>query len=104
EEIRRAIGAYFEATPAGAGRYPRALDDLLQDRRYPVVRRYLRRIYPDPMTGSVEWGLVRAPDGGIAGVYSRARTPTLKKTHFNPAHVTFEGAATHADWKFVYVP
>jgi type II secretory pathway pseudopilin PulG len=102
EEIRRAIGAYFESTPGGARQYPRSLENLLRDRRYPVVRRYLRRVYRDPMIGAPDWVIVRAPDGGIAGVHSRSREPTLKKSGFRPEHAAFENAATHADWKFIY--
>ena len=48
---RDAIRQYSESTPAGARPYPDRLDDLLRDPRYPVVRRYLRRPYPDPFTG-----------------------------------------------------
>jgi type II secretory pathway pseudopilin PulG len=102
EQIRRAIGAYVEATPGGARQYPRSLEDLLQDRRYPLVRRYLRRVYPDPMTGAADWVIVRAPDGGIAGVHSRSHTQTFKKKGFRPEHAAFTNAATHADWVFVY--
>jgi hypothetical protein len=102
EQYRRAIGAYFEATPGAARRYPRSFEDLLRDSRYPVVRRYLRRIYADPITGSSEWGIVKAPDGGIAGVYSRSERATYKKKGFKPEHAAFEDAAVYADWKFIY--
>lgn len=29
-----------------------------------------RGIYADPFSGKAQWGLVAAPQGGIAGVYS----------------------------------
>ncbi len=102
EQIRRAIGAYFESTPGSARQYPRSLDDLVRDPRYPAVRRYLRRVYVDPITGSREWGIVKAPDGGIAGVFSTSTRPTLKKSGFRPEHRVFEDLPTYADWKFIY--
>src|SRR5262245_46206627 len=51
DQIRRAIGEYYESSPAGLKQYPKKLEDLLRDNRYPGVRRYLRRLYFDPMTG-----------------------------------------------------
>jgi hypothetical protein len=102
--LRRSANFKFDVQPwdGGARQYPRSLEDLLRDRRYPVVRRYLRRVYRDPMTGATDWVIVRAPDGGIAGVHSRSREPTFKKKCFRPEHAAFENAATHADWKFIY--
>src|SRR5262249_9242669 len=54
-QFRQAIALYERRTPGGARRYPEKLADLLLDKRYPVVQRYLRRIYADPMTGKAEW-------------------------------------------------
>lgn len=102
DQFRRAIGAYYEATP-GASRYPRKLEDLLSDARYPAVRRHLRRIYRDPMSGTLDWGIVSAPDGGIAGVFSKSGQRSLKKHGFKQEYAVFEGAALHSDWKFIYV-
>jgi type II secretory pathway pseudopilin PulG len=102
EQYRKAIGAYFESTPGAARQYPRSLEDLLRDRRYPVVRRYLRRIYADPMTGSPDWGIVKAPDGGIAGVYSTSTREAFKQKNFRPEHESFEGATSYVEWKFTY--
>jgi type II secretory pathway pseudopilin PulG len=101
-QYRRAIEAY---TKRGGGLYPRSLDDLLKDPRDPGVRRYLRRRYPDPITGSDEWGIVKAADGGIMGVYSRSEGPPLKTAGFRIADAAFEDAsAKYSDWKFVYAP
>jgi hypothetical protein len=80
------------------------LEDLLQDERYPNVRRYLRRIYRDPMTGKNEWGLVKAPDGGIVGVHSLAEGRPLKSADFSEADAAFVAVETYAEWKFVAVP
>jgi type II secretory pathway pseudopilin PulG len=100
-QYRRAIEGYYKNRDA---RYPRTLDDLLKDSREPSTRRYLRKRYPDPITGSEEWGLVPAPDGGIMGVYSRSVEQPFKVAGFTVANQAFEQAATYADWKFVYMP
>jgi type II secretory pathway pseudopilin PulG len=64
---RQAIASYLNSSPAGDRSYPGSLADLLKDPRYPGVRRHLRQLYPDPITGKAEWGLVPAPGGGIMG-------------------------------------
>lgn len=62
-----AIASYYGA--AGAIRQlPVRLDDLLEDRRAPIVRRHLRTIYLNPFTDSPDWELLRNQSGGIYGV------------------------------------
>jgi type II secretory pathway pseudopilin PulG len=100
-EYRKAIERYYLG---GARQYPRALADLVQDPRQPGVARYLRKLYPDPVTGKDEWGLVKAPDGGIAGVHSLSEEAPLKSAGFAVRDRDFEGAARYSDWKFVYSP
>jgi type II secretory pathway pseudopilin PulG len=53
-QFRRAIAQYYANTPGKARHYPLQLEELLKDPRYPGVRRYLRKIYLDPMTGRAE--------------------------------------------------
>ena len=100
-QYRLAIEAYAKR---GGGLYPRSLDDLLKDPRDPGVRRYLRSRYPDPVTGSDEWGIVKAADGGIMGVYSVSEAAPLKTAGFRALDAAFEDAARYSDWKFVYQP
>lgn len=100
-EFRRAIGAFYAVAVEGRRQYPRSLDDLLRDQRFPGVRRYLRRIYVDPVTNNDEWGLVRAPDGGIMGVYSLSDARPLKTGAFSTVDRDFEGAEHYSDWQFV---
>src|SRR5262249_37310513 len=69
-QMRQAIGAYYERSPGAARRFPEKLEDLLEDKRYPMPQRYLRQLYADPMTGKPDWVLVAAPAGGIMGVHS----------------------------------
>ncbi len=65
-EFRQAIAGYRQ----DHGRYPRKLEDLLEDKTQFQVRRYLRRIYPDPMTGEADWKLEFLVDksGVVAGI------------------------------------
>ena len=72
-EFADALRAYGRATPVGAGTRPQRLEDLMKDPRTPTTRRFLRRVYVDPLTGRAEWGTVVAGGGGIVAVYSLAR-------------------------------
>jgi len=102
DEIRRAIGLYYDKSPGGIKQFPRALDDLLLDRRYPGVQRYLRRVYVDPMTGAKDWVLISAPDGGISGVHSASPAGPLKTDNFPPGDENFKDKGTYAEWQFQY--
>jgi type II secretory pathway pseudopilin PulG len=104
QQYREAIAAYYERSPGGAKRYPGKLEDMLQDTRYPTAQRYLRRPYPDPITGKADWGLVQAPDGGIMGVYSLSEEPPIKSGAFFKRDESFSDARRYADWKFFYLP
>jgi type II secretory pathway pseudopilin PulG len=103
-EFRDAIGLYYHRSPGAVKEYPRDLADLLNDKRYPTLQRYLRRIYRDPVTGGAEWGLVLAPGGGVMGVYSLSKDVPIRKIDFAEIEKSFVNAASYADWKFVYEP
>ena len=100
-QYRRAIERYYLS---GLNQYPRTLEDLLKDPRKPGTERYLRKLYPDPLAGRNEWGVVKAPDGGIMGVYSQSEDKPIKTAGFAIVNRDFEGAAKYADWKFIYNP
>ena len=100
DQIKRAISAYYQRSP-GSGRFPQSLEDLLQDRRQPTVQRYLRRLYPDPMSGMPEWGLVRGPDGGIRGVYSRSTAKPIKVAGFPSGYEDFADKKSYTEWEFI---
>jgi type II secretory pathway pseudopilin PulG len=101
DQYRRAIERYYLN---GAQRYPRTLQEMLKDPRSLETRRYLRQLYPDPLRGTPDWVLIRAPDGGIMGVHSRSQDKPLKLANFRLRDRDFEGAAKYSDWKFVYMP
>lgn len=100
EQYRKAIELYY----AQGKQYPRELTQLLRDQRAPNVRRYLRKLYRDPMTGKNEWGLIKTPDGGIAGVYSLSEEAPFKQANFAKSEAAFTGKAKYSDWKFAYFP
>ena len=58
-QFRGAIASYYNKSP-GAKVYPKKLEDLLEDKRFPMPQHHLRRVYSDPMTGKAEWGMVEA--------------------------------------------
>jgi hypothetical protein len=100
-QYRRAIELYHANSPGTLKQYPRELSQLLQDPRRQEIRRYLRRLYRDPMTPGGEWGIVKAPDGGIAGVYSLSDAKPFKTADFKPEDGEFTDAVRYSDWKFV---
>ena len=64
---------------------------------------HLRRIYPDPMTGQVDWQLIRLSTG-IIGVGSQSSQPTIKKSGFKKEYAVFEGTGIYSEWKFAIRP
>lgn len=100
DEFRAAIAGYF----AFGHRYPQSLQELLDDQRSPVPRRYLRRLYHDPMTGDMDWTLLPAPGGGIMGVASKSKRAPIKRARFKLVDFAFEGADCYCLWQFIYQP
>ena len=104
QQYRLAIRGYFFGAPAGGGRaLPPTLAAQLDDERFPIPVHHLRRLYPDPITGSTDWGLVMAGDR-IIGVYSKSDAQPLKQAGFAPSEQTFADKASYRDWIFAFVP
>lgn len=100
-EFRQALIAYANSTPFGFSRSPSSLQDLLKDPRFPAARRYLRKLYVDPMTGKAEWATVRTIDGrGIIGVYSLSAQQPAKIGNFPAELAAFGGRTSYREWKF----
>jgi type II secretory pathway pseudopilin PulG len=99
-QYRQAIEAYYRKEQ----RYPKALDELIEDKRYPTPAHHLRKLYPDPITGRAEWGTMDAPGGGIMGVFSKSEAQPIKTGTFTLANKTFADAKRYADWQFFYAP
>jgi len=103
EQFRQAIALYYYRSP-GAQQYPKSLEVLLEDNRFPMPVRYLRKLYRDPVTGKADWGIVEAPEGGIIGVYSKSADTPAKTANFPSRYKEFEEALRYSDWKFVFKP
>lgn len=102
-QYARALRSYYRSS-VGVTQYPQRLEDLLEDKRVPMVRRHLRRLYPDPITNSLDWGLVQAVDGRITGVYSRSERQPMKTSGFAPPWTDFVGVTRYSGWRFVAEP
>ena len=96
-QFRRALEMYS----ATGGAYPKRLEDLLKDPRVPGVRRYLRKIYRDPITGSSDWGLVRSTGDVIIGVYSLSDERPLKQAEFRLADQDLKEKKKYSEWVFL---
>lgn len=102
--FREAIGLYYQRTPGTVKRYPEKLEELLEDKRYLSLQRYLRKVYADPMTGKSQWGTIAAPGGGINGVYSLSDQQPIKSGGFEDKDEKFAVSPRYSDWRFVYEP
>ena len=101
-EFRNAIERFHAVRVAGSNHeYPARLEQLLRDDRFPDVRRHLRRLYADPMTGKAEWGVVRVA-GRIVGVHSLSDATPIKQKNFDPDDAGFEGRQQFSSWVFAY--
>ena len=104
DQIKRAIGSYYNSAPgAQKNTYPPSLKDLLKDKRYPAVKRHLRKLYKDPMTKDGEWHLVLDSKGAIKGVCSTGTKQPVKTGRFKKEYKNFEAAEKYSDWQFIYL-
>jgi type II secretory pathway pseudopilin PulG len=97
-----ALDSYAAATPQGASPYPPSLKELLKDPRVPGVRRHLRKIFVDPLTGKAEWGMVYLGEGttGVVAVHSLSTAKPLKVANFDSRFSGLDNADTISAWRF----
>lgn len=99
-QYARAIKSYYQESP-GTRQYPLKLEELLEDKRFPTTRHHLRRLYPDPITRSTDWGLIKTADNRIAGIYSQSEAEPWKKAQFPLRWEDFTNKTKYAEWRFV---
>lgn len=105
-QIRRAIGSYYETSHAGGAApksFPSKLDFLIKDPRFLEIKRHLRHLYPDPMTGG-DWEIIQDPSGRVMGVRSSSDKKPFKLDNFIEENKSFAGQQSYHDWQFVYQP
>lgn len=100
-QYKQAINSYYQNSPGSIKQLPTKLDDLLLDSRFPSIKRHLRQMYVDPMTGKASWGL-EMQGGEIVGVYSTSLLKPFKKNGFKAGYETFTDAVHYSDWKFTF--
>jgi type II secretory pathway pseudopilin PulG len=97
DQYRLAIERYR----ASGGVLPTTLADLVEDKRTTPVRRHLRHLYPDPMTGEADWELIHTTGEQFIGVASRSTGKPIKVAGFAKVDASFEKAESYSDWRFI---
>ncbi len=113
DQIRKAIAAYVTycqthavqapciQTP-GTPKYPQKLEDLVKVPNTSATKRFLRKVYKDPITNE-DWAYVKIGDR-IKGVYSKSDEEPLKQANFPDDYKFFEGKKKYSEWVFVFTP
>lgn len=101
EQYAQAIASYYYASPITRREYPRNLAALVEDTRGGGIRRHLRKLYSDPVSGGRPWNLVQQSDGSIIGVYSSSSDRPLRRDGFAFGSLQLPAADRYEDWKFI---
>lgn len=102
-QYRQAIASYYNVKHGAQQVYPSKLEDLLKDPRFPGIKRHLRRLYNDPMTGK-EWDVVKDPTEKLMGVRSTSDLTPFQQANFPAGLEALEGKTAYNEWEFVFVP
>lgn len=97
-EFRFAITQYKNLNPLK--RYPHSVEDLIKDPNSPDSKRYLRKLYKDPITGG-EFVPIFDPAKGLIGVRSGSTEKPLKTSHFKVIDRCFEDKQQYREWLFI---
>lgn len=96
-----AIASYHASSPGALKQYPPNLEALLEDTRFVGTMRHLRRLYPDPIQPDRPWGVVKASDGSIRGVFSISEAPPLRTQALDLGVTVLPPARKYSEWQFV---
>jgi type II secretory pathway pseudopilin PulG len=97
DAIRAAIAEFVNSDPLR--RFPQSMEDLVKDPKSANGRRYLRKLYKDPVTGD-DFQLIKDPVRGLIGVSSKSRERPVKIANFSPIDHCFEGKESYREWEF----
>jgi hypothetical protein len=96
EQYQQALERY-----GATGLFPKRLEQLLGDESSKLPRRYLRKMFIDPMTGNERWGTVTLSDGQIIGVYSLSDKQPMKVAGFSERNSNFKNKKRYSEWQFI---
>jgi len=96
-QFRLGIDSYY----ASNRRFPLRLEDLLLDEQSAGVKRYLRKVFVDPITGHPDWGLVKLDNGQLIGIYSLSDEKPLKRSGFHGSTADLDDKDKYSDWVFM---
>jgi type II secretory pathway pseudopilin PulG len=102
-QIYKAIESYYNSSPGSTRAYPKRLEHLIKDNRFPGTKRHLRKAFSDPVTKDA-WGIIYDGKGGIKGVFSKSGQAPIKTANFKEEFESFEKKKKYSDWKFLYEP
>lgn len=102
-QIKAAIGRYYENSPATYRQFPMRLQDLLSDSRVVPHGRYISELLPDPISGDA-WGVIKNSAGEITGVHSMSADEPIKVSNFPVGNERFAEKTALSDWIFQYEP
>lgn len=74
-QYQSAILSYRQSTLGTSDYRLESLERLVRDERDGIVRRHIRKLYPNPITGRLDWVIVRGQDGQVV----RIETPDSLK-------------------------
>ena len=103
DQMRQAIGEYYEQSPGDIKQLPQRLEVLVRDTRNGLLRSHLIKLLPEPLTASGDWGVV-SESGRIVGVYSKAEGEPVLQEELPGRYRNFADKKSYAEWRFVYVP
>lgn len=101
EAYRLAIGRYYESTPGAIKQYPPNLQVLLEDKRFPIPKRYLRRPLPDPFDPHQPMTTIMQ-QGRVIGVSSASRLKPIRQKGYLGVEKDFKKAKEYREWSFIY--
>lgn len=103
EAYRLAIGRYYESTPQPVKQYPGTLGELVEDKRFPVVKRHLRKVYADPFFPTQGMAVI-IRNGRIVGVHSQSLPTPIRSAGYQEFQSSFKDAKRYREWQFIYEP
>lgn len=95
-EIMNAINSYKKQR----GKFPKNLKVLLGETSGGGLKRYLRKIYKDPMTNKSDWTVIKEIGGNVVGVSSTSSEVPFKTVGFSKELQHLEGKNRYSEWVF----